>query len=68
MQAAQAARERRARQWATALDRRGPVCGTPAALAVPGLLTGLAGIGHGLLRLGFPDRTPSVLLLQTPTP
>jgi type 2 lantibiotic biosynthesis protein LanM len=29
--------------------------------------TGLAGIGHGILRLGFPERTPSVLLLQPPT-
>ncbi|WP_152627530.1 type 2 lanthipeptide synthetase LanM family protein [Streptacidiphilus melanogenes] len=65
---AQAARRRRARRWVAVLERHGPVCGTPAALAVPGLLTGLAGVGHGLLRLGFPERTPSVLLLQAPTP
>ncbi|MEV7026070.1 type 2 lanthipeptide synthetase LanM family protein [Kitasatospora sp. NPDC093558] len=49
-----------------ALDRAGPVCGTPSAVPAPGLLTGLAGIGHGLLRLGFPDHTPSALLLQAP--
>ncbi|MGW2254216.1 type 2 lanthipeptide synthetase LanM family protein [Kitasatospora sp. NPDC001660] len=51
----------------TALDRVGPVCGTPGAVPAPGLLTGLAGIGHGLLRLAFPDHTTSALLLQPPT-
>ncbi|MFD9356174.1 type 2 lanthipeptide synthetase LanM family protein [Streptomyces sp. NPDC060031] len=50
-----------------ALDRHGPRCGTPAALPTPGLLTGLAGIGHGLLRLGFADLTASALLLRPPT-
>lgn len=49
----------------TALNLDGPGCGTPDGLTVPGLLTGLAGIGHGLLRLGFPERTPSALLLRT---
>ncbi|OIK27463.1 type 2 lanthipeptide synthetase LanM family protein [Streptomyces malaysiense] len=49
-----------------ALDRFGPLCGTPDAVSSPGLLTGLAGIGHGLLRLGFGSRVPSVLLLQSP--
>lgn len=48
------------------LDRSGPRCGTPGGLTAPGLLTGLSGIGHGLLRLGFPERTASVLLLQQP--
>jgi len=47
-------------------ERLGPVCGTPGGVATPGLMAGLAGIGHGLLRLGFPDRVPSVLLLQSP--
>ena len=51
-----------------ALDRFGPRCGTPDSLSSPGLLSGLAGIGHGLLRLGFGDRVPSVLLLQPPGP
>ncbi len=50
------------------LDRSGPRCGTPGGLATPGLLTGLSGIGHGLLRLGFPERTASALLLQPPSP
>ncbi|MFB7620953.1 lanthionine synthetase LanC family protein, partial [Kitasatospora sp. NPDC056181] len=61
------ARNHRTHRLLAALDRHGPRCGTPAGLVVPGLLTGLAGIGHGLLRLGFADRTPSALLLA-PTP
>ncbi|MGF3140880.1 type 2 lanthipeptide synthetase LanM family protein [Streptomyces diastaticus] len=44
----------------------GPRCGTPDHVPHAGLLTGLAGIGHGLLRAGFPDRVPSVLLLDLP--
>jgi lantibiotic modifying enzyme len=31
------------------------------------LLTGLAGIGYGLLRLAFSERVPSVLLLEPST-
>jgi lantibiotic modifying enzyme len=51
-----------------AIDRYGPGCGTPGAVSSPGLLNGLAGIGYGLLRLGFGDRVPSVLLLQPSRP
>jgi hypothetical protein len=29
-------------------------------------MMGLAGIGYGLLRLGAPDRVPSVLTLEAP--
>ncbi|MFB9601669.1 type 2 lanthipeptide synthetase LanM family protein [Streptomyces roseofulvus] len=50
-----------------ALDRYGPRCATPDGVSSPGLLTGLSGIGHTLLRLGFPDAVPSVLLLE-PSP
>jgi type 2 lantibiotic biosynthesis protein LanM len=64
---AAAARRRRAGLVLDALDRYGPCCGTPDGVPTPGLLTGLAGIGYGLLRIGFPERVPSVLLLQ-PTP
>jgi lantibiotic modifying enzyme len=46
-----------------ALDRTGPTCGTPRGVPTPALLTGLSGIGHQLLRLGF-DEVPSVLLLE----
>jgi type 2 lantibiotic biosynthesis protein LanM len=45
------------------LERRGPICGTVDRIESPGLLTGLAGIGYGLLRLLAPERVPSVLLL-----
>lgn len=49
-----------------ALDRFGPRCATPDSVSSPGLLTGLAGIGYELLRLGFGSRVPSVLLLRSP--
>ncbi|WP_308013611.1 lanthionine synthetase LanC family protein, partial [Streptomyces beigongshangae] len=41
-----------------------PRCGTPGHVPTPGLLTGLSGIGYSLLRLGFADTVPSVLLLD----
>jgi lantibiotic modifying enzyme len=46
------------------LDQYGARCGTPNEVPTPGLLCGLAGIGYGLLRLGFADQVPSVLLLD----
>jgi type 2 lantibiotic biosynthesis protein LanM len=49
------------------LDHLGAHGGTPDGVSCPGLLTGLAGIGYGLLRLGFATRVPSVLLLR-PSP
>ena len=42
-------------------------CGIPGGLETPGLMTGLAGIGYGLLRLAFPERVPSVLALEPPS-
>ncbi|MEU0134780.1 type 2 lanthipeptide synthetase LanM family protein [Streptomyces sp. NPDC006296] len=47
-----------------AADRAQPHCGTPGHVPHPGLLTGLAGIGHGLLRAGFPDRIGPALLMR----
>ncbi len=48
-------------EWATAaldgLARFGPACGTPGGVATPGLMSVLAGIGHGLLRLAAPERS-----------
>jgi type 2 lantibiotic biosynthesis protein LanM len=41
-------------------------CGTSARTESLGLMTGLAGIGYGLLRAAWPERVPSVLLLETP--
>lgn len=57
-------RRRRAELVLDTLARHGPRCGTPDGVPTSGLLTGLAGIGYGLLRLGFTDRVPSVLLLE----
>ena len=50
-----------------AIDRGGIRCGTPHGVVSSGLLNGLAGIGYGLLRLGFAHRVPSILLLE-PSP
>jgi lantibiotic modifying enzyme len=58
---------RRAGLLLDALHRQARYCGTPGGVSTPGLLHGLAGIGYGLLRLGFPDRVPAVLLLE-PSP
>ena len=54
---------RAASQALGAVERYGPRCATPSGVTSPGLQTGLAGIGYGLLRLGFAERVPSVLLL-----
>lgn len=39
-------------------------CGLPNHTEAPGLMTGLAGIGYGLLRLAAPDTVPQVLRLE----
>ncbi|GII55393.1 lanthionine synthetase [Planotetraspora thailandica] len=44
----------------------GPRCGTPAGVPTPGFMSGLSGIGYGLMRHAFPDRVPSVLLFEPP--
>ncbi|WP_224368060.1 type 2 lanthipeptide synthetase LanM family protein [Hyalangium versicolor] len=41
-------------------------CGLPRRSESPGMLMGLAGIGHGLLRLSAPELVPSVLSLEPP--
>jgi type 2 lantibiotic biosynthesis protein LanM len=41
-------------------------CGNPMRVESPGLMTGLAGIGYGLLRLADPELIPSILLLEPP--
>ena len=48
------------------LAERGPLFGLPGATEPAGLMTGLAGIGYGLLRLVAPRRVPSVLILEGP--
>ncbi|WP_031071601.1 type 2 lanthipeptide synthetase LanM family protein [Streptomyces sp. NRRL WC-3742] len=49
-----------------ALDARGFVCGLPHGAHSPSLMVGLAGIGHGLLRLAAPATTPALLGLEPP--
>jgi type 2 lantibiotic biosynthesis protein LanM len=58
--------QRLARETLAAIAERGCLVGAPAHLASPGLMTGLAGVGHGLLRLARPERVPSVLVLAPP--
>ncbi|GIH94324.1 type 2 lanthipeptide synthetase LanM family protein [Planobispora siamensis] len=48
-----------------AVERGHRQCGLPIGVESPGLMTGLAGIGYGLLRLAEPS-VPSVLLLEGP--
>lgn len=48
------------------LAASGPRCANPAGIESPGLMTGLAGIGYGLLRLAAPTMVPSVLTLAPP--
>ncbi|WP_459710108.1 type 2 lanthipeptide synthetase LanM family protein [Actinophytocola sp. KF-1] len=61
-------RRRRAGLILDAYTQHGPTCGTPGGVPTPGLLGGVAGIGYGLLRLGHPERVPSVLLLEPSRP
>jgi type 2 lantibiotic biosynthesis protein LanM len=48
------------------IHQHGWLCGVPLGVETPGLMTGLAGIGYGLLRLAEPERVPSVLTLEPP--
>jgi hypothetical protein len=59
--------QRHADRILTAVQRNEPCCAPSGEVPTPGLLDGLAGVGYGLLRLGFPDVVPSVLVLA-PTP
>lgn len=49
------------------IDREGWLCGVPLGVEVPGLMTGLAGIGYELLRLAKPEIIPSILTLAPPS-
>ncbi|MGJ7923261.1 type 2 lanthipeptide synthetase LanM family protein [Neobacillus sp. LXY-4] len=49
-------------------ENSGWICGIPQGLPTPGLMTGLAGIGYGLLRLANPEAIPSILTLAGPQP
>ncbi|MFL6237628.1 MAG: type 2 lanthipeptide synthetase LanM family protein, partial [Thermoanaerobaculia bacterium] len=48
------------------IEAYGWLTGAPLAPEIPGLMTGLAGIGYQLLRLAAVEEVPSVLLLEPP--
>ncbi|GHO48363.1 type 2 lanthipeptide synthetase LanM family protein [Ktedonospora formicarum] len=48
------------------IDAEAWVTGVPLGVEVPGLMTGLAGMGYELLRLAEPEKVPSVLLVAPP--
>jgi type 2 lantibiotic biosynthesis protein LanM len=48
------------------INKYGWLCGVPLGVETPGLMTGLAGIGYGLLRVAKPKHIPSVLMLESP--
>ena len=53
---------RRVRAVLGTIEQQGHLCGTPDHVPTPGLLSGLSGIGHTLLRLGYPGQVPSLAL------
>jgi class II lanthipeptide synthase len=50
-----------ARRSVRRIATAGVICGTPGNVESPGLMTGLAGVGYGLLRLAKPSEVPSIL-------
>jgi type 2 lantibiotic biosynthesis protein LanM len=50
------------------IDRNGARCGIPLQAESPGLMTGLAGIGMGLLRIAAGERVPCVPMLDPALP
>jgi lantibiotic modifying enzyme len=58
--------EQRAAWILEGIRRKGWVCGTPRGVETPSLMTGLAGIGYGFLRLYDTAGTPSMLMLDPP--
>lgn len=56
--------ERRGAALPRAIEHGARLVGTPRAVLAPGLLHGLSGTGYGLLRTGFPDTAPSVLMME----
>ncbi|TAG95059.1 MAG: type 2 lantipeptide synthetase LanM [Oscillatoriales cyanobacterium] len=53
-------------QWRNFEKARRWICGSGGTDVYPGLMLGLAGIGMHFLRLAYPDRIPSPLLLDPP--
>ena len=53
-------------QWRNFEKARRWTCGAGGSDVLPDLMTGLAGIGMHFLRLAYPERVPSPLLLEPP--
>jgi type 2 lantibiotic biosynthesis protein LanM len=48
------------------IEEHGWTTGIPSGVESPGLMTGLAGIGYGLLRLADPKHVPSIMVMAPP--
>jgi type 2 lantibiotic biosynthesis protein LanM len=48
------------------IRRDGWICANPVGVESPGLMTGIGGIGYGLLCLAEPERVPCILTLEPP--
>lgn len=59
--------ERRTLGMLDEVERSGWRCGVNKPVATPGLMTGLAGIGYGMLRLASPHAVPAVTTLSPAT-
>lgn len=57
---------RLAGQELSSIRHLGWCTGVPHSFEVPGLMSGIAGIGYGLLRLADPEHIPSILVLDPP--
>jgi type 2 lantibiotic biosynthesis protein LanM len=53
-------------QVVKSIETHGWATGVPLGVEIPGLMTGLAGMGYELLRLAKPEQVPSVLLIAPP--
>jgi type 2 lantibiotic biosynthesis protein LanM len=58
--------DRMAAAVVNSIAKHGPFCANSQRVETPGLMTGLAGIGYGLLRLACPESVPAVLTLDAP--
>lgn len=53
-------------QLAAEVSSTGFATAAPGHLPTPGLMTGLSGMGLGLLHLAYPERVPNILCLEGP--
>lgn len=60
------AAQRQLERIVRSINQEGWRCAVPLRVETPGLMTGLAGIGYGMLRMAEPRRVASVLSLSIP--